>query len=330
MPQGPKRVHRHPYTAPVSYMPPHAPQYGHPSLASFITAMPETQAFQQPHNPTLPFLAAHHVPTATASHPAYTRPSHQFMPTMSDASAVFHNPNVYADASSINGRRCTELSQMINMEGVRAPHGGGGHMPIAAMGMLTTQQLQVILQGAHEQALRAVEPMVKKCEDYLAGIEGKVAMLEALGKRMEATLSDHEQRRDERQRAGADRQVSEEESENVHGSAGAGSQDDEGKKMTLVDRKGRGNGGFTPYGKAEHNRSKNGGVTTATSESNMGNGLLTSPPVSGEVHAATTTAATETTLGSVGASQDKKRRRHEAMDELADGGADVAHVNREA
>jgi hypothetical protein len=75
---------------------------------------------------------------------------------------------------------------------------------------------------------------------------------------------------------------------------------------------------------------QNGGVTTATSESNMGNGLLTSPPVSGEVHAATTTAATETTLGSVGASQDKKRRRHEAMDELADGGADVAHVNREA
>jgi hypothetical protein len=60
-----------------------------------------------------------------------------------------------------------------------------------------------------------------------------------------------------------------------------------------------------------------------TSASNVGNGQLTCPPVNGEVNAANTT---KTALGRVEASQDKKRRRHEAMDALADGGADAAQL----
>ena len=49
--------------------------------------------------------------------------------------------------------------------------------------------------------------------------------------------------------------------QNVHDSEGAGIQDNEdaqpsSKRVTLVDRKGRGGGGFAPYDKAGHNGSK--------------------------------------------------------------------------
>jgi hypothetical protein len=67
------------------------------------------------------------------------------------------------------------------------------------------------------------------------------------------------------------------------------------------------------------------GAEECTLATNAGNRQLTCPPVNGEVNAANDAAKrTKTALGRVEASHDKKRRRHNAMDTLADGGAEAA------
>jgi hypothetical protein len=149
-------------------------------------------------------------PTSTPAPTSYYQhPPHQMMPTMSEASALF--ANVYADIPN-NGGRFVEMNHTTIREGVQGVNGREGLTPVN-VGTLTVQQLQLILQGAHEKALRAVEPMVQELMDRITGLEANMALLEALRMRMDATLSDHEQRRDKRQCAGADRQAFEEESE---------------------------------------------------------------------------------------------------------------------
>jgi len=319
----------HVYPAAAHHMP-HAHQYQHPHPhphpgVYIATTQAQPAAYQQPSIPTMPFVAAHHVPpTATASQTVYN----QMVPNMTDVSRPTGFPNVYTDASPSN--QYTQLPHPINMEGFQAANRGGPMpMPPVGVGVLALNQLQWILQNAHEEALRVVEPIQRKLENRIAFLEEKTAQLEALGKRMNAMLSDHEQRHDERQRAEGNRQASEEESENVHDSEGAGIQDNEdaqpsSKRVTLVDRKGRGGGGFAPYDKAGHNGSKwceaprtqSGEVCTSASHG------LTCPPVNGEVN----TATTKTALGGVEASQDKKRSWHEAIGAMAVGGANVAQL----
>jgi hypothetical protein len=118
---------------------------------------------------------------------------------MSDAFRTTGFHNVCVDPSSNNG--VGEPARMVNMEGNEGVTVAGGPPP--AISYLNENQLhQLILQVAHQQALRALEPIAKKLEDRLNHVERKTAQLEALGKR----IHDHEHK-------GGNRQASEEGSE---------------------------------------------------------------------------------------------------------------------